>query len=548
MDAVDAVPTSGPAPADPAVRDAELVALARSGDSGAFEELVGRHERVTRALAYSLVGDAAEAEDLSQEAFLRAFRNLDLLADAGKFAPWLRRVTFGVCIDWLRTFRPELYRLETPADELATLAARSDEPSPLEHVERLELTERVMRALVELPPRYRTPLTLYHIDGLSHEKVARALDVPVGTVRSLVARARQKLATLLQAYASETVVTGSTEEEVLSDRPLVPRMLHVLNGDSTRGIMERSDIPGAYTVWADVLHEGPVPADLDDDQFRRVRTRFLTAMDDWVSAEEGDAMYRAWDERLASFGEYDEVVLWFEHDLFDQLILIRHLDWFARRELGRTSLSLICIGEFPGVEGFAGLGQLSPDQLASLLGTRQRVTVRQTELGRAAWRAFTSSDPTSIERVLERDTSALPFLAGALLRFLEEYPAVGTGLPRTERQILDGLTRGITRPVDLFLDSQKLEERVFMGDATFWTRLEALARGPRPLVRLSGRPTHQALPKGEIELTDDGRRVAGGEADWIALDGIDRWLGGVHLVGHTVPWRWDAAARRLARV
>ncbi|MDQ3949616.1 MAG: sigma-70 family RNA polymerase sigma factor [Gemmatimonadota bacterium] len=553
MSDLDAMPGSDLTPVHAAGRDAELVALARSGDSRAFEELVGRYGRATRALAYALAGDWAEAEDLSQEAFLRAFRNLDLLADPEKFAPWLRRVTFGVCIDWVRTFRPQLYRLETPADELATLAAASDEPSPLEHVERVELTERVMRALAELPPRYRTPLTMYHIDGLSHEKVARALDVPVGTVRSLVARARRKLASVLHAYTSERPVRESSEEEVLLERPLVPRMLHVLNGDSTRGIMERSDIPGAYAVWADVLHEGPVPGDVDDDEFRRVRTRFLTALDDWVSAEEGQAMYRAWDERLASFADYDEVVLWFEHDLFDQLILIRHLDWFARRDYGRggdygrTRLSLICIGEFPGVEGFAGLGQLSPDQLASLLGTRQRVTVRETELARAAWRAFTSSDPTSIERVLERDTSALPFLASALVRFLEEYPAVDSGLPRTERQILDGLARGLTRPVDLFLDSQKLEERIFMGDATFWLRLERLASGPRPLVRLSGRPTGQAFPKGEIELTDDGRRVAAGEADWIALDGIDRWLGGVHLVGHEASWRWDPRARRLVR-
>jgi RNA polymerase sigma factor (sigma-70 family) len=392
----------------PAASDGALVARARAGEPSAYEELVGRHQGATRALAYALVADRAEAEDLSQEAFLRAFRNLDLLADPEKFAPWLRRVTFGVCIDWVRTFRPQLYRLETVADEAATLAAPSGEPSPLDDVERLELSERVMRALADLPPRYRTPLAMYHVDGLSHEKVARALDVPVGTVRSLVARARRKLAGALETYAPETPDLRSTEEEVLSDRPLVPRMLHVLNGDSTRGIMERSEIPGTYTVWADVLHEGPVPGDVDDEQFRELRLRYLSAMDRWVKADEGRAQYRAWDERLASFADYDEIVLWFEHDLFDQLILIRHLDWFARRDLGRTTLSLICIGEFPGIAGFAGLGQLSPDQLASLLGTRQRVTVRQTELGRSAWRAFTSSEPTSIERVPRRCAGAVP--------------------------------------------------------------------------------------------------------------------------------------------
>lgn len=525
--------------------DADLVARARAGEAPAFEALVRRHQAATRALGYALVGDWAEAEDLSQEAFLRAFRNLDLLADPAKFAPWLRRVTFGVCIDWVRAFRPQLYRVEAPVDEDAAFETPSRESSPLERLETQELAERVMRALAELPPRYRTPLTMYHIDGLSHEKVARALDIPVGTVRSLVARARRKLAYALEAYASETQDIGSREDEVLADRPLAPRMLHVLNGDATLGIMERSGIPGTYTVWADVLHDGPVPGNLDDEQLREVRLRYLTAMDPWVSPEDGRAMYRGWDERLASFADYDEVVLWFEHDLFDQLILIRHLDWFARRNLGGTALSLICIGEFPGVDGFSGLGQLSPDQLASLLGTRQRVTVRQTELGRAAWRAFTSNDPTSIERVLERDTSALPFLAGALVRFLEEYPAVGSGLSRTDRQIMDGLTRGMTNPADLFVATQQLEERIFMGDATFWTRLEQLARGPRPLVRLSARPTHPAFPNADIELTDDGRRVAAGQADWIALDGIDRWLGGVHLVGRDVVWRWDPGRRKL---
>ena len=534
--------------ASPDASDADLVGKARHGEPSAFEELVRRHERSTRALAYALVGDWAEAEDLSQEAFLRAFRNLDLLADPTKFAPWLRRVAFGVCIDWVRTFRPQLYRLELDADVDAHLSVATPDLSPLERMEREEIAERVMRALAELPSRYRTPLTMYHIDGLSHEKVARALDVPVGTVRSLVARARRKLADVLASNGTERRGMRSTDQEVLSDQPVAPRMLHVLNGDSTREVMERSDIPGAYTVWADVLHEGPVPATDDDEEFRSTRLAFLASLDAFVEPDDGAAMYRGWDARLAAFANHDEVVLWFEHDLFDQLILIRHLDWFARRDIGRTTLSLICIGEFAGVDGFSGLGQLSPDQLASLLGTRQRVTMRQTELSRAAWRAVTSSDPTALARLLARDTSALPFLHGALTRFLEEYPAVGSGLGRTERQIIGGLIRGVTRPLELFLDCQKQEERIFMGDATFWSRLETLAAGPRPLIRLPGKPTQQGFPKGEIELTDDGRRVAAGELDWVAVAGIDRWFGGVHLAGDRAGWRWDPDRGKLIGV
>lgn len=326
--------------------------------------------------------------------------------------------------------------------------------------------------------------------------------------------------------------------------PRATRMMHVLNGDATREKMERSEIPGTLAVWADVLHEGPVPADLDDDQLREVRARF-GASRGWGSYDDMLAYLRSWDEGLDTYADYEEVVLWFEHDLFDQLALIRHLDWFARRDLGDTALSLICIGEFGGVEPFHGLGQLTPNQLASLLDTRERVTVRQIELARRAWKAFRSADPASIVRVLERDTAPLPFLAGALRRFLEEYPSVRSGLPRTERQILELLSRGITSPVELFRAAQPLEERVFMGDWTFWTRLEELARGPHPLVELSAPLPRESLPAGTVTLTDSGRRVLAGEADWIALDGIDRWLGGVHLEGHAVPWRWNADAARL---
>ena len=186
------------------VTDAELVGAARRGDAGALGELVRRHQKQVFAVALSLLGDAAEAEDMAQETFIRASRNLDLLADPAKFAAWVRRIAFGVCVDWLRAFRPELYR---SAQELEDHAASipSGAPSPLERLENLELSRRVLGALEQLPVRYRAPLTMYHIEGLSHEKVAEALGVPVGTVRSLVSRARRRLAPLLAAYAKEVL-------------------------------------------------------------------------------------------------------------------------------------------------------------------------------------------------------------------------------------------------------------------------------------------------------------------------------------------------------
>ncbi|MDB4878236.1 MAG: polymerase sigma factor, sigma-70 family [Gemmatimonadetes bacterium] len=315
-------------------------------------------------------------------------------------------------------------------------------------------------------------------------------------------------------------------------------MLHILNGDATRIGLEQSGVPGEITVWGDVLYEGPVPRDVDDATFREARARFHAG--EFISYDEALAMHERWDRGMARAATADEVVLWFEHDLHDQLLLVRQLDWFARQPARHYTLSLICIGEFPAVEPFFGLGQLTPDQLASLLDTRRRVSERQLSLGQAMWSAFTGDDPRAIERLLARDTSALPFLDGAMRRLLEDFPDARTGLPRTERSILEILRRdGDMRFIDLFPAQQQTEERVFMGDWTFWRRLRDLARGPLPLVTLENALHNGSMLQARVAITDDGRRALDGDLDWMDVAGIDRWIGGAHLLSPHVAWRWD---------
>ncbi len=537
--------------------DAELVAEARAGATlagDAFGELVRRYQRMVYALTLSLVRPT-DADDVAQEAFLRAFRNLDLLADPARFGVWLRRVTFGVAIDHVRADRARstptvpLGESEASADPVTELADPG--PSPLERLERGEIVSRVLAALERLPARYRVPLTLYHIDGLTHAKVARTLGVPEATVRSLVLRARRKLARLLANAPEAQDMTDRSSpldsSDVLDDASeTAPRFLHVLNGDAVRSSLEHSDVPGAFAVYAEILHEGPVPPDAGTRAWREARSRYLSARG-YLPYADAVRNLEVWDAKLETFTDYDEVVLWFEHDLFDQLLLVRHLDWFARRSLGRTALSLICIGEFPGFEPFHGLGQLNPEQLTSLLGTREPVTPAQLALGARAWRAFTASDPTEIDALVRTsDTRALPFLNGALRRFLEEYPALETGLPRTERHLLELLATGQSTPEALFIAEQRFEERVFMGDTTFWLRVLDLAAGATPLVSLDVEPLgDRAMPRGMVAITEAGRATLAGAADWVRLNGFDRWLGGVHLFaapGGNVQWRYDRKA------
>ncbi|HEX7240581.1 MAG TPA: hypothetical protein VF263_09960 [Longimicrobiaceae bacterium] len=331
-------------------------------------------------------------------------------------------------------------------------------------------------------------------------------------------------------------------------------LLHVTNGGVAAELIRASGLGGDVLPWNDVLHDGPVPGGLPLEDLSAVRAGFISGRG-WGAYDEVRAELAARDRALVRSAERAETVLWFEHDLYDQLQILQVLDALAERG-GAERASLVCIGAFPGVEPFHGLGQLTPEQIASLFPGRVPVARAQLDLAQAAWAAFRSPDPTRIEDVLDGDTSALPFLRAALLRHLEQLPAVGDGLSRTERQLLEAVADGARGPREVFLADQAREEAVFMGDASLWEHVRELADGPEPLLRVEGGGDFRLPRRGayadwfweqRLELTGAGRAVLRGEADRLAAGGVDRWLGGVHLRGRDLPWRWDRAARRLSR-
>lgn len=521
--------------------DAELVHLARAGNRDAYGELIRRYQRPIWGLAYLLIGDRFEADDMTQEAFLRAWLNFDLLSDPAKFAAWLRRIVFGVSIDWLRVFRPDVYRLTDAKAELDLGRQAAQTESALERLEAIELSQRIWDAVAQLPPRYRLPLTLFHFDGLSHSKVAEALGVQVSTARSLVTRARQKLQPMLARYAAEVL---PALEDVFREQTVGgSTMLHITDGESVAGTLRKSGIPGVVSIYGDLMYEGPAPANLDAETWRETRARFLADPRLRPTLEEARQYLKACEDALAAFSQHEEVVIWLSHTLSNQLILIKVLDWFSRRDLGAVKLSLICVGSYPGMDRFVGLGQLHANQLVSLADTRLPVDETEYRTARAAWNAFTSPDPTEIERFIATDTSALPFIAASLRRHLEQFPSADNGLSRTERQALSVLRdRDSLSGPSLFVAVRDLEEQVFMGDMSFYTIVADLAEARHPLVQISDSLQHRL---GDVTITETGRRVLEGRADHVRLNGIDRWLGGVHLTGEKAVWRWDRAFERI---
>jgi RNA polymerase sigma-70 factor (ECF subfamily) len=243
---------------DPSERsDADLVRETRAGSHEAYRALVTRYQGHVYGLAYSLVGNWAEAQDLAQETFIRVHSNLDQLRDTARFAPWLRRVTFSVTMNWLRAFKPQRFEQLEGRAGLDGLDIPSFEPGPGELAERRELADAVLAAIGSLPPKYRVPLTMFHLDGLSYEKVAEFLDIPLGTAKSLIHRARAQLKEALGAvYAEETT---PMVKEVLDAHRLPAEFAGKVVGGLERarwGAGERENsVIGALAAALDALGE-----------------------------------------------------------------------------------------------------------------------------------------------------------------------------------------------------------------------------------------------------------------------------------------------------
>ena len=228
-------------------------------------------------------------------------------------------------------------------------------------------------------------------------------------------------------------------------------------------------------------------------------------------------------------GDY---VLWFEADLYDQLQLAQILARLAGHGVAAERITLICVGEHVDIAHFGGLGELSGAQLRELPAAA--LTSAGLELASAAWAALRAPDPGGLRAIAVARSNELRFLAEAFDRLGREYPSTRDGLSLTERRILAAVHDGATTAGAAFVRTAARETRPFLGDTWCFDAIGRLAAAATPLLE-AATPVerHTAL-----RLTGAGRRVLDGEADHVALNGVDRWIGGVHLHGRDVPWRW----------
>jgi len=173
----------------PEAADGDLVALAIRGNPDAFAVLVERYDQAVYHLAFRTLHDVEEARDVTQEAFFKAFRSLRTFKPGAKFSTWIFAIAYHACCDRLN--RRKRYSSEEMPD-------RADAgPGPEQQAIALDEAQRLRAAIDALPEKYRTVITLYHLQGRQYEEIAQVLGLPMGTVKTHLFRAKEQLRRLL---------------------------------------------------------------------------------------------------------------------------------------------------------------------------------------------------------------------------------------------------------------------------------------------------------------------------------------------------------------
>jgi RNA polymerase sigma-70 factor (ECF subfamily) len=191
------------------LEDRELAAQAARGREPAFRELLARYERPVFSLIYRMVRDRTLAEDLSQEAFIRAFNAIGTYKTSYKFSNWILKIANNHTIDHLRKRRLDTVSIDgsphaRTADEISQsqVVIESRDENPAEYVEHRELGSQIEGAIGELREEYRTVIVLRHVEGYAYDEIAEIMDLPLGTVKTYLHRARGELRKSLAHLAS----------------------------------------------------------------------------------------------------------------------------------------------------------------------------------------------------------------------------------------------------------------------------------------------------------------------------------------------------------
>ncbi|MEC7756160.1 MAG: hypothetical protein VYB44_19165 [Bacteroidota bacterium] len=212
--------------------------------------------------------------------------------------------------------------------------------------------------------------------------------------------------------------------------------LHILNGDSTLSIFNQCSIAGDTFVWREVLAEGPVSHLIGSDAFWLEREAFMTSFFELKPNQYREEVKAPFEQMASQITHYEEVVLWFEYDLFCQINMLALIEWLGQRREARQTISLVCAGKVPGEDQLKGLGQLNPEHYNELFNSRLKLNTREFVFAADVFKLYCSPQHNELFTYIILPSQEFPYLSEALQAHFRRFPYQSIGLNEIEQQII----------------------------------------------------------------------------------------------------------------
>ncbi len=287
-------------------------------------------------------------------------------------------------------------------------------------------------------------------------------------------------------------------------------ILHILNGDSTLAIFNRSGIEGDTLVWHEVLCEGPVQFDITTDSFWEVRSEFMCNYFETTQQGFDEKVIQPFRKLESLIDNYEEIILWFEYDLFCQVNMIALISWLNQIEYGQVSL--ICVGRFEGQKKLLGLGEIQASEYPKLLQKRVKLNTREFTHAQDAWESYCSTYADDIYNFILLKMEEFQYLPDAFDTHLKRFPSSATGLNEIEQKILDLYLGGFKEDHKIVGEMLRWQQFLGFGDLQYFNVVSYL----RPLLKLVDQSAE--IPgKEDVELLLDRDYALGGASasNWV---------------------------------
>ena len=402
--------------------------------------------------------------------------------------------------------------------------------------------------------------SIFATDRLPMPEHARLADAQFIIARELGLKSWARLKTHLQAMDAAAATLRHPAPIHAADQGTA----HIRCGSDIAEALPEAGLKGPFFNFEEIYVCGPLAGGSDPDPgaFLRRRAEYLSSSfpdvphDPDRDMSVGGVLAALERDRQ----RIDDLVrmstslsLWFEHDAHDQFMLAALLHQLSRDPAaGRLRLQIISPDRFPGVDRFMGLGQLSGNPASLRMLWDQRVTVTAAEItaGAAVWRAACDPDPSALWSVARAASHPLRHMPGALRWHLAQLPHIAHGLSGVEWQMLQVVAGdGPLTPGRIFaLHLYEADPLPTLGDLVFFNILDGLIHADRPALEyLSYDPDEPPHRRGSLALTQVGHALLAGDVDWLNLNPVDRWVGGMHVRSGQRNWRWDPMAGPVLR-